>query len=333
MVTLRWVMICGSAQPRSANAAALDVVRRALDGIGGVDIVDLVSGAELVAIPGFDAPSVDDPPVAVANLRARIECADAVLIAAPEYAGGVAGTVKNALDWIVGSGSFDGRVVAVISAGTTGGVNARHDVIRTLNWHGAHVVADLGIAAPSTTTDASGCFTDPGTIAALHDLAVGVRAAVRMTPAQRLALASDVASHATPADERVAPVLAAAVESAVLAANTAFYEAHERRDLQAMAAEWMHGPAVVCIHPGWPILRGWPDVEESWRRILDGPGRNQFIVTNAVVTLAGRVALVTLDENLIGASSTATIAATNVFVDTAQGWKMIAHHGSPVGRM
>ena len=55
----------------------------------------------------------------------------------------------------------------------------------------------------------------------------------------------------------------------------------------------------MCIHPGWPILRGWPLIEESWRRIFAGPGRNQFIVTNDVVASVGDVAWVTLDENLV----------------------------------
>jgi ketosteroid isomerase-like protein len=91
---------------------------------------------------------------------------------------------------------------------------------------------------------------------------------------------------------------------AVVAANQAFYDAHESRDLAAMAAVWDHGPQSVCVHPGWPILRGWPLIEESWRRIFAGPGRNQF--------------------------TTGTVAATNTFVRTAAGWKLVLHHGSPV---
>ena len=109
----------------------------------------------------------------------------------------------------------------------------------------------------------------------------------------------------------------------VLAANLAFYEAHEARDLDAMTAVWDHGPQSVCIHPGWPILRGWPLIEESWRRIFAGPGRNQFILTNDV-------AWVTLDENLVDRFATGTVAATNTFVRTAAGWKLVLHHGSPV---
>ncbi len=78
------------------------------------------------------------------------------------------------------------------------------------------------------------------------------------------------------------------------------------------------------------ILRGWAQIEESWRRIFGGPGRNQFIVTNEVVAAAGDVAWVTLDENLVDQFATGTVAATNTFVRTPDGWRMVLHHGSPV---
>ena len=116
----------------------------------------------------------------------------------------------------------------------------------------------------------------------------------------------------------------------VLAANRAFYEAHEARDLAAMRAVWDHGEHTVCIHPGWPILRTWPVIEESWRRIFDGPGRNQFIVTNEAVSTVGDTAWVTLDENLVDRFATGTVAATNVFVRADRGWRLVLHHGSPV---
>ena len=119
-------------------------------------------------------------------------------------------------------------------------------------------------------------------------------------------------------------------ETAVRAVNQVFYDAHEARDLDAMRAVWEHSDRVACVHPGWSILRGWPDVEESWARIFGGPGRNQFIVTNDLVTVAGDVAWVTLDENLVDRAATGTIAATNVFVCSDDTWRMTVHHGSPV---
>lgn len=127
----------------------------------------------------------------------------------------------------------------------------------------------------------------------------------------------------------------------VLAANQAFYDAHEQRDMAAMSAVWEHSDRVVCVHPGWPILRTWPVVESSWQRILTGPGRNQFIVTNASVSMVSSgpalttditadVAWVTLDENLMEGQVAGTIAATNLFIRTDGVWNLVHHHGSPV---
>ena len=119
-------------------------------------------------------------------------------------------------------------------------------------------------------------------------------------------------------------------EDQVRAANQAFYDAHEARDLGAMAALWADRDDVVCTHPGWPILRGRDPVLESWQRIFGGPGRNQFILTNDEVTVVGDVAWVTCDENLVDSGATGTIAATNVFRRVDGAWQMAVHHGSPV---
>ncbi len=116
----------------------------------------------------------------------------------------------------------------------------------------------------------------------------------------------------------------------VLAANQAFYDAHEARDLDAMRAVWEHDDRVVCVHPGWPILRTWPVVEESWRRIFTGPGNNQFILTNEAVAIHDDLAWVTLDENLVDAGATGTVAATNLFALGDDGWKLVVHHAGPV---
>lgn len=117
---------------------------------------------------------------------------------------------------------------------------------------------------------------------------------------------------------------------AVLAANRAFYAAHEVRDLGAMSDVWEHSDRAVCIHPGWPILRTWPLIEQSWRQIFAGPGRNQFILTNEAAAIDGDLAWVTLEENLVDTGATGTVAATNLFARSGGEWKLIAHHGSPV---
>lgn len=113
-------------------------------------------------------------------------------------------------------------------------------------------------------------------------------------------------------------------------ANQRFYDAIERRDLIAMESLWEHSDRVTCVHPGWTILRGWPNVLESWQRILRGPGHNQFILTNLSTAVEGDVAWVILDENLMTGGAATTVATANIFTRTDGKWLMVAHHGAPI---
>jgi hypothetical protein len=83
----------------SANRAAIDVAHSYLRSRRDVELDDY---ADLVRSPPLNA-ALDDPGPVVTAWRKRIGRSEAVLIAAPEYAGALAGTIKNALDWIVGS--------------------------------------------------------------------------------------------------------------------------------------------------------------------------------------------------------------------------------------
>jgi NAD(P)H-dependent FMN reductase len=182
-VTVRVLLLCGSLQAASSNRAALDVVRTYLEAAGDVVVED---ADDLAAVPPFSPEDRDDPAPAVARLRAQLGRADVVVIATPEYAGGLAGSVKNALDWIVGSGELYTKPVVVLSAGTTGGPYARRDLVQTLTWQGAHVVAELGIASPRTKADERGRFTDGPTLAALGQLAQHALDAPALPAGERL---------------------------------------------------------------------------------------------------------------------------------------------------
>ena len=176
-----WSASLGTA---SSNRAGLDVASGWLRQ-AGAEVIG-VGGLEL--IPPFRADQADTPPAVVAALRSQIEAADAVLIAPPEYAGGLAGAAKNALDWLVGSGSLYHRLAGVLSIGTTGGVFAREQLIRTLSWQGAITVASLGIEAPRSKM-ADGVFTDPVSIAAIEAWAADVVIANRLSHTDRIAKA------------------------------------------------------------------------------------------------------------------------------------------------
>ena len=119
-------------------------------------------------------------------------------------------------------------------------------------------------------------------------------------------------------------------ESAVRAANRAFYDAFEGRNLDVMSDIWEHSDRIACTHPGWRTLHGWGAVSASWFAIFGGPSPLQFILTNEVVAVAGDAAWVTVDENLISADGGGTVAALNLFVRDGERWQLVAHHGGPV---
>jgi chromate reductase, NAD(P)H dehydrogenase (quinone) len=180
-VSVRVLTICGSLQQTSSNRAALAAATAALRASGS-EVDDF---RELAAIPPLD-PGADPGPV-VASLRSQIAAAEVVLIAAPEYAGGLAGVIKNALDWIVGSGELYLKPVGVISSGSTGGHHARQQLIQTLTWQGAHVIGQLGISHPKTKSSPDGHITDPATLAEIELLAMTLAQVSAMPSATRLA--------------------------------------------------------------------------------------------------------------------------------------------------
>jgi chromate reductase len=185
---MRLLTVCGSLQRRSANRAALDVVSEMAAAAGtALDDFD-----RLVEIPPFDPERIDDPIDVIADWRQRTRAADAVVVAAPEYAGALAGAVKNAFDWLVGSGELYRKPVAVLSAGTTGGEHARRMLAQTLTWQGAYVVAELGIASPRTKSDEHGRFTDAATLAALSAVSSAVLGALFLPADEVVRLATSV---------------------------------------------------------------------------------------------------------------------------------------------
>jgi len=103
--------ISGSLRKASINTSLLRAVVR----LAPADIkVALYRG--LGELPLFN-PDIESPePAPVADLRQQIVAADAVLIASPEYAHGVTGVMKNALDWMVGNESFVYKPVALLNA-------------------------------------------------------------------------------------------------------------------------------------------------------------------------------------------------------------------------
>jgi chromate reductase len=135
--------VSGSLQTASSNTRFLREAQ-----VGAPPGIEVTIFGDVDAVPPFNPDlDVDPAPVAVADLRARIAAADAVLIASPEYAHGMPGALKNALDWIVGSGELYGKpvVIVCVSPRSDGGANVREDLARTLGAQGSDVVASMTV--------------------------------------------------------------------------------------------------------------------------------------------------------------------------------------------
>jgi chromate reductase len=112
LLPLRFLAISGSLRAASSNTVLLRAAAALAPPHVFVEIYE-----NLGEVPHFN-PDLDGEtaPFAVADLRARLRAADAVIICSPEYAHGVPGTLKNALDWIVRSGEFMDKPVALLNA-------------------------------------------------------------------------------------------------------------------------------------------------------------------------------------------------------------------------
>ena len=123
-------------------------------------------------IPAFD-PGIDNdtPPVEVADLREKLAQADGIIVCTPEYAFGVPGALKNALDWTVSSGSFSGKPTALITA-STGGENAHEALIKILGAIDAKLSPEttLLIQFVRSKLDVDGNVTDEETTQKLEKL-------------------------------------------------------------------------------------------------------------------------------------------------------------------
>lgn len=134
---MKVLAISGSLREGSTNTTLLRAAAMiAPDGV----IVGLYEG--LGTLPHFNPDldrESDAPPPAVAEFRARVDAADALLVCSPEYAHGVPGTLKNALDWLVSSPVIIGKRVALLNASSRA-MSAQASLRETLTVMSMHVI-------------------------------------------------------------------------------------------------------------------------------------------------------------------------------------------------
>jgi NAD(P)H-dependent FMN reductase len=121
------VAISGSLRSGSINTAAL----RAAAVVAAQDGNVVETYESLRGLPHFDPDLESAPPDAALRFRASCEQAAGVLFAVPEYAFGIPGAFKNALDWTVGSGSLYRKPITLLDVAPPG----RGAHVRIALWH------------------------------------------------------------------------------------------------------------------------------------------------------------------------------------------------------
>lgn len=152
--------ICGSTNPASINKSLIHAIADLT-----VDYFDLRIFEGIAQIPHFN-PDLDNetPPVAVVDFRRRLQEAEGILICTPEYAMGVPGTLKNAIDWIVSSCGFCYKPVALITA-STHGLKGHQSLLETLRIIESDITEEtqLVISFVKAKVSKNSQITDPET--------------------------------------------------------------------------------------------------------------------------------------------------------------------------
>jgi NAD(P)H-dependent FMN reductase len=168
---MRILAVSGSLRARSSNTAALVATSR----LAPEDVAVLIYDG-LAQLPHFN-PDLDregqEPPSAVAALRSLVETADAVLFSTPEYAHGLPGSLKNALDWLVSSPAFYGKPVAIVDTSAAYSVHAVASLVEVLATMGTRLVREACVDLPLR-----GRSLDADAIVAAPELATALRAAL-----------------------------------------------------------------------------------------------------------------------------------------------------------
>ena len=161
--------ISGSLRSNSYNTALLNSAMELAPPNMNISLLNYVG-----EMPHFN-PDLQENSIhsSVLKFREAIAKSDALLISTPEYAHGVPGALKNALDWVVSSSEIILKPIAIMSVSTSelGGFRATAPLIQVLHAMNTSVIIDatLNIPFAKTKFDESGALVDSATRQALEN--------------------------------------------------------------------------------------------------------------------------------------------------------------------
>jgi chromate reductase, NAD(P)H dehydrogenase (quinone) len=168
--TLYLLGISGSLRKQSSNTMLLRAAQQ-LTPRG----VELILYKDLAALPHFN-PDVEEAelPLSVSKFRHYIAKANGLIISTPEYAHGLPGSLKNALDWLVGGSEFMGKPVTLLNASSRS-TYAQASLIETIKTMSGYVVSEA-----SATIDLVGKHLDEAGIVAKPEMSAVLQHALSL---------------------------------------------------------------------------------------------------------------------------------------------------------
>ena len=115
-------------------------------------------------------------------------------------------------------------------------------------------------------------------------------------------------------------------------AEAAFYEAFMKHDLEAMMEVWADDDEVYCVHPRGARITGVAAVRDSWREIFAAAQTVRFRLREQHLLQAMMVSVHSVYEQLTAPEESRArgcVIATNIYMRTERGWRMMVHHASP----
>jgi ketosteroid isomerase-like protein len=133
-------------------------------------------------------------------------------------------------------------------------------------------------------------------------------------------------------DPRARKVSQAVLMATADETEASFYEAMQHGDIERLMATWADDEEIACVHPGGPRAVGTVAVRAAFEAVfVAGPVHVTIEHVRRMETAVCAVHHVTekIQATTAEGLQTAFVMATNVYLRTANGWRMVAHHASP----
>ncbi len=165
MSSLQILAISGSLRKKSSNRTLLEAMH-----LLAPPSVKIIIYQELADLPHFNPDLEELPllPTSVIIFRHLVKTSDGLLFSTPEYAHGLPGSFKNALDWLVGGEEFYQKPIALLNA-SAGAVHAQQSLMEIVKTMGGIIVSEASYKVRPFVKflDADSVLNDPETIAGL----------------------------------------------------------------------------------------------------------------------------------------------------------------------